>query len=60
LGGWWEPAAALTCTLFITAFGASQNLGDIFEISEIEVQKGRAGLLPRPGTVSSSGLSFCA
>ena len=40
LGTWWEPAAALTCTSSFTASGVLQNLGSIFKISEIEVQKG--------------------
>ncbi len=58
MGGWWEPAAALTCTSLFTASGVSQKPGDIFKISEIELQKGRAGLLPRPGTLPSSAPSF--
>jgi len=37
---WWEPAAALTCTLSFTASGVLQKLDDIFGISEIELQKG--------------------
>jgi len=40
MGRWWEPAAALTCTSFSTALGVLQNLGNIFKISEIELQKG--------------------
>ena len=61
MGRWWEGFAALTCTSLLTTsimFGVLQNLGDIFEISEIELQKGRAGLLPGPGTLSCSGLFF--
>jgi hypothetical protein len=38
--------------------GVLQKPCDIFKISEIGLQKGRAGLLPGLGTVSSSGLSF--
>ena len=41
-----------------TAFGELQNLGDIFKISEIGLQKGLAGFLPGPDTFSSSGLFF--
>ena len=48
VGRWWEPAAAPTCTSLLTALGVLQMLCDIFEISEIEVQKGPAGLLPGP------------
>jgi hypothetical protein len=44
MGTWWEPVAALTCTLLFTAFGVLQKPGDIFGISEIELQKGLAGL----------------
>jgi len=40
MGRWWEPAAALTCTLSFTASGVLQKLDDIFGISEIELQKG--------------------
>jgi hypothetical protein len=54
VGGWWEPVAALTCTSLFTASGVLPNLGDIFKISEIELQKGLAGLLPGPGTLPSS------
>jgi hypothetical protein len=46
VGEWWEPAAALTCTSLLTASDVLPNLGDIFKISETEVQKGLAGLLP--------------
>jgi hypothetical protein len=41
-----------------TASGVPLIPCDIFKISEIELQKSRTGLLPGPGTVSSSGL-FC-
>jgi len=58
MGGWWEPAAALTCTSLFTASGELHKPCDIFKISEIEVQKLPKGLLPRPGTVSSSAPSF--
>ena len=58
MGSWWEPFAALTCTSLFTASGVLQKPCDIFKISEIELQKGLPGLLPRPGTLSSSGLFF--
>jgi hypothetical protein len=58
LGRCWEPAADLTCTSLLIASGVSQNLCDIFKITEVEVQKLPKGLLPRPGTLSSSGLFF--
>jgi hypothetical protein len=58
LGRWWEPAATSTCTSLFNASDVLQKPCDIFKISEIEVQKGLSGLLPRPGTLSSSTPSF--
>jgi hypothetical protein len=58
LGRWWEPAAALTCTSLFTASDVSPIPCDIFKISEIGLQKGRKGLLPRPGTLPSSASFF--
>jgi len=58
MGRWWELAAAATGTSSFTASGVLQNLGSIFKISEIEVQKGLPELLPGPGTLSSSCLFF--
>ncbi len=61
MGTWWEPAAALTCTPLVTTLTPASVLHkpcDIFKISEIEVQKLLAGLLPGPGTLSSSPPSF--
>lgn len=58
MGRWWEPAAAVTCTLLFTASDVLQKPGDIFKNLEIGLQKGLPGLLPRPGTLSSSTPSF--
>jgi hypothetical protein len=61
MGTRWEPSAALTCTPLVATpagFGVLQKPCDIFEKPEIGLQKSRAGLLPRPGTLSSSSLFF--
>ena len=58
MGTWWEPVAALTCTSLFTASGVPLIPCGILENPEIELQKGRMGLLPGPGTLSSSTPSF--
>jgi len=62
LGTLWEPAAIMVCTALMTTptgFCVLQKPGDKVPFIEIEVPKLLKGLQPRPGTLSSSPLSFC-